>query len=305
MPRFHIVCDSSARFGNARLLEGLPVTVVPCTVTMNGQSYREDVDLPTEEILERMSSAEAIAQVTSPSTPDFLSVYSPLSQAYDGIISLHSSREINRSWYNAREAAQQLTAGCPIEVIDTQSVCAGYGLLVRAAAEASFKEVNFDDVVRYVRNAVERVYCMYYTETLDALRDNGLVSDSRAVLGSLLGIRPFISMEDGRLSVVEKARSNAQAIDGLVDFILEFDALDDAMIVQPRGAITESTRALQDRLTTEFPGQHFPFGAYSTLMASLIGSRAIGVAVLESEFSHSRSGLDDPTDAEEEHGKTH
>ncbi|QPC80549.1 DegV family protein [Phototrophicus methaneseepsis] len=285
MPTYYVVADSGARFSHPRIISQYPVSIVPSIVTINGERYREGVDIQPDELLTRMAAMEGLdVQVSPPSVTDFIEVYLQLSRVADGIISLHPSREVSKSWYDAQRAAHQANVSCPIEVIDTRTLCAGYGMLVRLAAAACHSTADFETIVTRTRDAIDRVYAMYYVDGLDYLRRNGLVSDSRAILGTMLDIKAIVNIEEGKLIVTEKARSMGEATDGLLDFIMEFDAVDDAMILQHRPHISEQTRVLQDRLTVEFPGQHFPYGVYSALMASLIGPHALGIAILEAEL---------------------
>ena len=78
-------------------------------------------------------------------------------------------------------------------------------------------------------------------------------------------------------------QSRSEVIDRLVEFLVEFTELEDAVVLQDQMHITEETRIMQDRLALEFPGQHFPFTMYSATMASFLGTEATGVAVLEKE----------------------
>jgi fatty acid-binding protein DegV len=100
----------------------------------------------------------------------------------------------------------------------------------------------------------------------------------------MLGVRPFLSIEDGEPVIIEKVKSRSQGIDRIIEFLGEFDTLDDAMIVQNRTQITEQTRSLQDRLSLEFPGRHFPYSIYCAALAVLLGGDVTGVVVLETEI---------------------
>lgn len=282
MTRFHLVTDSSARFGNHRQTQQLPLTMVANTVMINGKSYREDVDLPVEEALRQAGHADHILTIVPPSADDFVAVFSRLAQTHDAIISIHPSRELSSCWENARVAAQQVSGSCEIVVIDSRNICVGQGLLVRLAGQAILNGLVLDDVVKETRSAIDRLYSLYVVDTLDPLYRNGIVTESRMILGTMLGIRPLLSIEEGRLLVTEKVRTRAQAVERMVEFLLEFDQqIEDAVIVQPRPSITEVTRTLQDRLSVEFPGRHFPFTMYGAQMISLIGTTATGVVVLE------------------------
>jgi DegV family protein with EDD domain len=223
-------------------------------------------------------------KLVAPTVTEYAELYARLSHVYDGIISIHTSREITQSWHNARRAAQQVQESIEIVVVDSRTICAGQGMLVRVAGQAANDELEFEVAVQKVRDAVDRVYSAYYVESLDYLQKHKLLSEPRSILGAMLNIKPFLSIEDGRLIITEKVRTRSQAIDRLVEFLIEFDALDDAMIVQNRTHITEQARSLQDRLSVEFPGRHFPYTMYGAALAVILGGDATGVVVLESEL---------------------
>jgi DegV family protein with EDD domain len=284
MAKYHIVSDSGARFSNPRMLQQYPVTIVPYVLDFGGNLYREDIDMSGDEMLRLIKSQSKPPKLDAPTTEDYAKLYTNLSRTYDSVISIHTSRELTKSWENARRAAQQVKDSIEIEVVDSRSVCAGQGMLVRVAGQAVTDQLSFEDAVTKVRGAVDRLYSVYFVETLDFLQQNAILSDSRAILGAMLNIKPFISMEEGKPVVTEKVRTRSQAIDRMVEFLVEFEGLDDAMIVQNRTHITEQARILQDRLSSEFPGRHFPYAMYGAVLGVLLGGDATGVVVLESEI---------------------
>lgn len=283
MPKYHIVTDSAVRFGNPRLVQDYAITIMPSQIIVGEQRYTDGVDLTDEETLRLFESKTVIPHIMPPSVDNYAAMYTRLLHLYDGVISIHASRDLSRNWHHAREAAQRLT-GKPVAVVDSQTICAGQGMLVRLAAQMAQTATDFETLVQNVRGAVERIYSVYYVETLEALHQNGIMSASRMILGTTLGIKPFLSIEDGRMMVIEKVRTRSQAIERLVEFLVEFETLDDAVIVQHRSHISEQTRILQDRLSVEFPGQHFPFTMYGASLAAVLGTEATGVVVLESEI---------------------
>lgn len=281
MPNIHIVTDSGARFSNPRLIKHYPVTILPNILEIGGQRYKEDIDLSTEEALQLIATQKTPPRVIPPSENDYAELFAKLSYHYDAVISIHPSREISESWQNGKRAAQQISGKCEIAIIDSQSLCAGQGMLVRVAARAAQEQKTVEDIIQTVRGAVERIYSVYYLSNLDYLRLNDIMKPSHAILSTRLKIKPFVSLEEGELIVIEKVRTRQQAIERLVEFLVEFIELDDAVILQHRKNISEETRLLQDRLSVEFPGQHFPYTMYSGTMASLLGTTATGIAVLE------------------------
>lgn len=297
----HIVTDSSAHFTDARILKQYPITVVPNKITIGSKSYYEKVDISTEEALHLIAHQPSPPTLTPPSAADFLRAYSKIAADYDAIISIHTSREINSSWANARRAAQQLAGHCNLAVVDSQSICVGQGMLVRAAAKAAQTATDFEALVRTVRGTIERIYSIYYVETMESLLHNKIISPAHGILGTMLSVKPFLTIENGQLIAIEKVRTRLQAIERMVEFVVEFEELEEAVILQPKSSITEQTRMLQDRLTVEFPGREFAHSIYGAALAVLIGADASGVVILEShDGDHHYRDNDEDDDNENE-----
>lgn len=274
----HVVTDSSAH-------GQLPpnVTVVPHTIALAGKTFREGVDMSAEESLRLFSRQPYAPMIHVPTQADYLAVYDRLARDYDAIISIHASREILPSWQNARAAAQSLLGRCQIEVIDSRTISAGQGMLVRMAARMLNEGASADETVRVLRGAIERIYSVYYVEGIDYLMQNRIMAPSHSILGMMLNLKPVLTVEEGRLVPMEKVRTRIQAIERLVEFAIEFEDFDDALIVQHRPGLTDQTRMLSDRLAAEFPDRRFPSMLYGASLAALIGADATGLVILESE----------------------
>ena len=283
MPRIQIVTDSGARFSNPRLVRHFPVTILPNLIEIGGKRYQEDIDIDTERAFQMMSRLDAPPKIIPPSENDYAELYARLSHFCDAVISIHPSRELSESWQNGRLAAQQVNGNCEIAVVDSQNLCAGQGMLIRVAARAAQEKDTAEDVIHTVRQAVNRIYSVYCVEDVRFLGANAIMKPSHAILSERLGVKPFVSLEDGQIIVIEKVRARAEIVERLVEFLVEFTELEDAVVLQHSKHITEETRIMQDRLALEFPGQHFPFTMYSAAMAALLGTKATGVAVLEKE----------------------
>jgi len=162
---------------------------------------------------------------------------------------------------------------------------AAQGMLVAAAARAIKQETTFEDMVRVARGAVDRLYSIYCVESLDFLLQNQIMTPSHTILGTMLGIKPFVTIEDGKLMPIEKVKTRGQAVERLVEFAVEFteEEIEDVLILQHRAAISEQTRGLQDRLALEFPERRFPYAIYGATLAALIGADAAGMVILERE----------------------
>ncbi|NDJ60101.1 MAG: DegV family protein [Chloroflexi bacterium] len=283
MPNLHVVTDSFAHFPSLQVSNRPGITIVPNRIGIAGKMYREGVDLEAEEALKLLAAKPEAPTLAVPAVTDYAAVYEQLAQDHDGIISLHASRAMFASWHHAQRAAQYPLGGCKVIVLDTQTFSAGQALLVRMAANVVEQGETLDDIVRILRGAVARVYSIYYTETLDFLHHNHIMTPSHALLGAMIGIKPVLSIEDGQLITIEKVRTRLQATERLVEFAAEFTDVEDAIILQHKTYLTEQGRMLQDRLAVEFPDLHFPHALYGPSLAALIGPEATGLVVLERE----------------------
>ncbi len=280
--RVRIVTDSGAQFTSPLFPQQHAVTIVPNHIRIGSVEYLEGVELSAEEALRLMlRDPGAVPAVMPPSEAEFAAVYNKLAAEADAIVSIHPSRSLYTSWENATAAAQQAAGHCQIVVIDSQSLAAGLGMLVRIAADAAAQKLSLDEIVKVVRGAIERVYTVFYVESISSLLHNRLISASHAVLGTLLGVKPFLTLENGCLMPTEKVRSRIQAVERLVEFVTEFTDIEDFVILQSKPHAIESTRMVQERLALEFPGRAFPHAMYYPSLAALVGTDALGVFILE------------------------
>lgn len=292
MTNIHIVTDSTALFVNPHIVGQYPITVVPNTITIAGQAYKEGVDLNAEEAMRLIRQERHNPATTSPSEAEFATVYQQLADTHEAIISIHPSRKIFPSWDNARAAAQQSVGHCEIVVIDSETISAAQGMLVRVAGRACTEEDNLESVIRIVRGAIERIYAMLYVDSINALLPRQkIMSPSHTILGAMLGVKPCLALEDGLLRPIEKVRTRAQAIDRLIEFVVEFTDIEEMVILQNRTFPSDQTQMLQDRLLLEFPGQHFPYAQYGPSLTTLVGPEVMGIVLMESEMEYLGDGF--------------
>lgn len=283
MPNIRIVTDSCAHFTSPYFVQQHGIVVVPNKISIAGKIYREGVDLNAEEAMRLIVHEPYAPLVSSPTEAEFLEVYRQLARMGDSIISIHATRELFTSWQNGMEAARQMAGECEIAIIDSHTLDTAQGMLVKLAAQAIQQPGNLEDTVRIVRGAVDRIYSAYYVESMNYLLQNKIMKSSHAILGTMMGVKPILGIEEGRILPMEKVRTRAQAVDRLVEFVTEFADIEEVIILQNKAYLTEQTRMIQDRLAVEFADQYFPYSYYGPTMASMIGTDGTGVVILERE----------------------
>lgn len=282
MNKIRIVTDSTALFTNPTYIQQYGIEVVPVYVWFGNERFQLGLEIGPEEFLHRLQYGDVFPRLEAPTPDEFQAVYTRLNQQVNQIVSLHVSTHLAHVYQNALIASRRLLGRCDIAVIDSCTMSAGLGALVEKSAQLTLQTDDLEEIVREVRSAVAHVYSVFYVQNMDTICRHGLLSEAQNILGSMLGIMPFITMEEGELIIMEKALNNAQAIDKLVEFAGEFTAVERLIILHHSSTPTDNIRQLQDRLAVELGISNFPTQLYDGIVATYLGPDATGIVVLES-----------------------
>lgn len=282
MAKVRIVTDTSARMPNPKLWDHPLLTAAPMTMRAKGMAREEDPRRPFDDYLDLFSNS-TIPVAEPLSVERMAAIYGQLFRESDQIISLHTAPAVSRSLANARAASERYKGRCDIQVVDTQTISAGLGLIVQRAVEAAAQDLDIDAVLQRVRGMIPRQYVVFFLDDLMYLDRHGLITRSQAILGNMLGVIAFLTMEDGRLIPMEKVRSRPRALEKLVEFVAEFTELDHISLLQPTDNRTDDGDWITERLRGLHPATPMTISDYGPSIASLVGPNSLGVIVLESE----------------------
>lgn len=280
MANVRIITDSSILLENRHLLGDHDISVARFGLRYGDRVVKDESENPGAETPSRVLNPSG---VVAPEVADFEALYATLSKQTDQIAVILSSAKLSKACDNAKAATAPYLGRCHIQVIDSRNISVGLGYLVEAAALAASAGTNLEELVRLARSVVARIYSVYYVEELDYLVRGGLLGPSQAVVGRMLDIKPLVTVEDGALITMEKARTHVQAIEKMMEFVAEFTEFERLTIVQNSTRMNDRTRVLQERLALEFEHSDFPILVYETFTASLLGPDMMGMVVLDGE----------------------
>lgn len=278
-----VVTDSTALFVDPTLVKHHHIEVVPVYVRFGDQRLRLGFDIDAEEFLYRMQHYQTPPVLEPPNIDELYNVYARLNRETTQIMSLHISDQLADVCKHALAASKMLLGRCDIAVIDSQMLSAGLGMLVEHAAYLALQTNDLEAAVREVRRAIPRLYGVFYVQSMKTICRHDLITESQAILGAMLGIMPCVTIEEGQLTIMEKALNHHQAIDKLVEFATEFTQIEQLVILHHSPTLTEPVRQLQDRLALELGGANFPTQVYDGSIAAFLGPDATGIMIFESE----------------------
>lgn len=285
MSNIHVVTDSSAQFPPPGLPDQYRVTVLPTYLESPGRERINslDHDAGLHGIRHLFRDPRTAPVHRGPSVGQFAEVYRRLRQETDEILSIHPSSGISDALSNAFTASQMFLGRSNIQVIDSKMVSMGLGLLVKNTAEAALQGADYEELVRVIHGLIPRLYAVFYLKDLMYLERNGLTSQSQAILGNMLGLIPFLTIEEGDIIPMEKVRSRSKAIDKIIEFVTEFTILQEITVLHDPGDSDGAAQSVADRLGLLYPGTRITISAYNAAVASFVGLGGLGVVVLEAE----------------------
>ncbi len=282
MSGVRVVADTSARLPDPDYWDHPLLTSATVSIRATEKQASEDPRKPLHAYPD-LFSASQIPQAVPPSVEEMTRIYGDIFQESDKILSIHAAPSVSRAFHNAQEASKHFLGRCDIHVVDSQSLSAGLGLVVEAALKAADSGQTMDDVIRIVRGMIPRLYMVFFLDDLTYLERHGLITRSQAILGNMLGVIAFLTMEDGRLIPMEKVRSRPRALEKLVEFVAEFTSLDHIALLQPTAKGTDDGLWVADRLGGLHPNTPLTYTDYGPSMATVVGVNSLGVIVLESQ----------------------
>jgi len=275
-----IVTDSLSDI-TSDIAEGLGITIVPLTVLFGHESFLDRVTITTDEFYDRLIHGTVWPTTTQPPPSAFLEVYNKLAKETDEILVVTLSSKLSGTYQSALNAKSLVEEKCRIEVIDSQTVAMGLGLIIIAAAKKAQAGANLDELTGLVRRAMTRSHLVAYFDTLKYLAKGGRIGKAQGLLGSLLSVKPILTVKDGEMAPLSRVRSLSAGMDYLYNFVAGCPRIEE-LAVEYCTTPDEAER-LVERLGSLFPKERIYRSTISPVVGTHAGPGAMAVTVLESE----------------------
>ena len=275
-----VVTDSCSDI-TPQLAQELGITVVPLYVQFGNETYRDNVDLSTEEFYHKLETSK-IHPITSTATPaDFAKIFTKLAEETKEILTITLSEKFSGTYTAALQGKAMVNKDCRIEVIDSKAGAGAQMLLVISAAQMARAGADLDHIVGQVKKAIPRIHIRMSFDTLEYLRRGGRIGKAQAFLGSLLKVNPIVGIKDGATFPIARCRNRAQAMDFLVNFVKGFSRI--AAVAIEDATTPDDLQTLAERLKDVVPPEGIHRSKVSPVVGTHVGPHVLAVAVLEAE----------------------
>ena len=261
------------------LVDELGVTVVPAKVLFGSEEFSDGVDITTDQFFERLAADPVLPKTSQPSVGEFAEVYRRVAQDADGIVSVHVSSKVSGTYNSAVQAREHAGVACPIEVVDSMQASMGEGMVAIAAARAAQAGGSLEEVAQAARDARPRAQMLGLLDTLEYLQRGGRIGKARALVGSLLKVKPMIIIQEGEAHEFGKERTRAKGLAKLQQFAEDHAPLEEACVLHTTDSagldgLTESLKALLP------PGKQPITARMGPVLGVYVGPGSVGLALL-------------------------
>ena len=283
MSGLRIATDSTADVPPG-LAADLQIAVVPCQVFWGEEVYRDGIDLAPGQFYEKLARSVDLPKTSQPPVSTFVETYHRLLdlEGSEAVISIHVAGNLSGTVNAAWTAAQTQRDPSRIEVIDSGQISMGIGWVVIRAARMARAGAMRDEISLSVREMLPNIRAAAMIDTLDNLYKGGRISQVTAALGTVLKVKPLISIQEGQVRVTERVRTRSRALKRLVSMVQSWGPLAEVAVLHT-GA-EGLAREFRDMIEDLAPYREIMVEPAGPALTTHLGLGAVGVcAVLAGE----------------------
>ena len=252
MARIRVVTDSACDL-SAEVAADHGVTIVPLSIRFGDEEVVDGKDLTTKEFWARCKASPVLPETAAPSPGAFQEAFLAAAEdGYDGVLSLSLSGGVSATFQAASTAAKAVADRIEVRAIDSRSMTMSLGLMVLDVAELAAGGADLDALQARAEDLIPRTTVYGAVENLEHLEKGGRIGGARALLGSLLSIKPVVTLVDGAVAEESKQRTRGRSLQYLADKILDSPPL--SRVAVAHGAATDIDTFLG--LLTDVKSEH-------------------------------------------------
>jgi DegV family protein with EDD domain len=219
--RVAIVTDSASDLPPS-VAAAAGIAVVPLIVNFGQQTFKAGVDLSTDEFWRRMTAPDAPFPTTAASAPgEFKAVYDKaFADGAEAIVSIHVAGSLSATIKSA-EIAKGMLPNREVHIVDSGSASMGEGILAQIGAEMAASGAPAAEIARVLDDRKKDLDLYVALDTLEYLKKGGRISGARAAIGTLLSVKPIITIRDGVVETADKPRTRGKARERTIELLVQ------------------------------------------------------------------------------------
>lgn len=205
MAKIKVVTDSSVQL-TPEEIDKYNITVVPLTITIDGQTYTDGVDISREEFVKKMDESKELPKTSQPSIGVFEKVFRELTEDGSQVVGIFLARSLSGTIEAARQAADLIGKSDQISLVDSELTDRAEAYQVLAAAKDAQEGKSLEEILAHIEKLKKNQKLRMIVVNLDNLIKGGRLGPVAGKIATLLNIRIELHMPDGNLDVAKKGR---------------------------------------------------------------------------------------------------
>lgn len=273
-PRKVLVVTDSTSDIPAHFREELGIEVVPLSINFENETLLDGVDISPEQYVERLRTIDKLPSTAQPTVEQFQSAYKKGLDAGLDVICITISTGLSGTHNSASLAAEQLDP-TRIRVVDSLAASTALGWLAVETARAAEGGASLEEAVAVAERNRPHVHFFALLETLDYVYKGGRIGRAGHMVGSALGIKPILGLDDGTVVSVERVRTWKKALNRMIEVASSRGKLLDVAVLHTDN-LAEAQKVV-DALKPRFPDANYEIVFAGTTIATYAGPGAVGI----------------------------
>lgn len=275
-----IVTDSTCYIPN-ELKEKYDITVVSLSVVMGNEIFKE-TEIENDVFYKKLAEADSIPTSSQPTIDDLYKIFERIVENGDDVIGIFISSEMSGTYSTCNQVIKTMIEekypDARMEIIDSRSNCMQMGYAVLTAARLANENKSMDVILEEVNKVINRSRFLFIPDTLEYLKKGGRIGGASALFGTLLQIRPILTVEDGKTAVFDKVRTKQRAILRMIDKV-KGDIAEGKLgeLIVHHINCEEEGRALAEKVK-EILGVEAQIQDIGPVIGCHVGPKAVGIA---------------------------
>ena len=276
-----IITDSACDLPDS-VIQEYGIEVVPLFIRFGDEELIDKEQLSTDEFWRRCATEEGLPSTAAPSPGRFEQAIAKLvSEGAQGIVIINLSGDLSGTLQSAEVALESSPSAAIVRVVDSRTVSMGLGAIVVACARAAETGSSLDEVEALARTLSHRSQVWGALDTLENLKKGGRIGGAKALMGTVLSIKPIIEVRDGVVHEGGKQRTRSKALSFLVDKVREsMNTGEGVSQLSVLHAACPDVDAFVDQLRAVYPGE-IMVGQIGPVVGAHAGRGTIGVAFFQ------------------------
>lgn len=276
-----IVTDSTSDIPK-ELCDKYNITTVPLSVIFGEETFTDNgVDITVEQFYKKLKTSEKLPTTAQPTPQDFLKTYTELLKDYETIISIHISKKMSGTIDSAEMAKKELE-GKDIVIVDSELVHMPLGFLVLKAAQLAKEGKSKEEILKGIDELKSKMGILFVPSTLEYLKKGGRIGRAKALLASLLEIKPILTLKYGEVSPYKTTRRWNQAKTEIINSMKEMVKKPESLVVSVGDSdAKEDGEEMAERIKSTFNPKEILRVDIGCIVGTHLGPGGIGITFYE------------------------